>query len=196
MEPWQAFFASPWTRPGSITWFFFHCSVCTKPNPTATKVRQNKTYLDSEKDLSIQQYFIPLYDTSNQVIEHLYGNASAIDQKTFRLNPTVDNPINVELAQTFAYIYIYIVKKKKKKNWNSQKRKKKKENLYYSSHNEFCEILVFPFLFRAVEGTNSLSNRTENRRRNTFLLSFFCITYKKKKNRKLFCCVSKKQSKA
>jgi hypothetical protein len=36
-------------------------------------------------------------------------NASAIDQKTSRLNPTLDNPINVELAPTFAY------KKKEKK---------------------------------------------------------------------------------
>jgi hypothetical protein len=84
--------------------------------------------------LSIQQYFIPLYDTSNQVIEHLYGNASAIDQKTFRLNPTVDNPINVELAQTFAYIYIYIVKKKKKKKLKLSKKKKEKRKsvLFFS----------------------------------------------------------------
>jgi hypothetical protein len=39
-------------------------------------------------------------------------NASAIDQKTFGLNPTLDNPLNVELAPTFAKKKL---KKKKKK---------------------------------------------------------------------------------
>jgi len=98
-------------------------------------------------------------------------NALAIDQKTFGLNPTLDNPLNVELAPTFA--------------------KKKKKKLQFSSPVEFGEIFVFPPLFPAIDHTNSHSHRAGNRRRNSFLFSFFCIT----ENQRIILLFFKKKKK-
>jgi hypothetical protein len=112
-------------------------------------------------------------------------NALAIDQMTFRLNPTLDNPINVELAPTFVYSS---KKKKKKRSRNSLKNKNICSFLLTMS---FVKSLFSHFCFQQYKililSQIELKIGEE--------IPFFSPFSTSSKNRELFCCVSKKKKK-